>query len=119
MSEPAHKLLTPYLTQEEVGARIGSLRDQRGVSQRGLAEALNLDPSAMSRVESGARGLAVDELVAIAGFFGVPVDSLLRRDIDTAPLFRNEGGDDEGANALEAFESIIDDFFVFEAAART
>ena len=51
-------------------------------------------------------------------FFGVPADSLLRRDVEPRPLFRNEGGEDEASDALEAFESIIDDFFAFEAAAE-
>src|SRR4051812_28568266 len=100
MNSPSTTPQTPYLAQREVGARIAALRDERDVSQRSLAGAVGLDPSAMSRVESGERGLAVDELVAIAGFLGVPVDSLLRREMDAAPLFRNEGGDDEAANAL-------------------
>src|SRR3954470_7971854 len=81
-----------YLTQAEVGARVARLRDERGVSQRRLAAELELDPSALSRVESGERGLAVGELVAIAEFLGVPIDELLRDDAAAAPLFRNEGG---------------------------
>ena len=63
-----------YLTQEEVGPRIAELRQERGVSQRRLADAIGVDPSAMSRIESGQRGLAVDELVAIADFLGVTTD---------------------------------------------
>lgn len=107
-----------YLTQEGVGERILALRNERGVSQRRLADAVGVDPSAMSRIESGQRGLAVGELVAIAEFFGVPTDALLRREVDSAPLFRNEGGEGEASEALAAFEAIIDDFFAFEAAAR-
>ncbi|MFN8186362.1 MAG: helix-turn-helix transcriptional regulator [Gaiellales bacterium] len=108
-----------YLTQQEVGQRIFELRTERGVSQRCLADAIGVDPSAMSRIESGQRGLAVSELVGISGFLGVPTESLLRRQLTAAPLFRNEGGDAEAADALAAFEAIIDDFFAFEAAART
>ena len=48
-----------YLTQEQVGRRIAELRAERGISQRRLATALGLDPSALSRIESGERGLAV------------------------------------------------------------
>jgi transcriptional regulator with XRE-family HTH domain len=107
------------LTQEGVGARIAELRGERGVSQRRLAEVISVDPSAMSRIEAGERGLAVDELVGIANFFGVSTDDLLRRAVDATPLFRNEGGADEGGQALREFESIIDDFFAFEAATRT
>ena len=107
-----------YLTQEEVGKRIEGLRGERGVSQRRLAEAIGVDGSAMSRIESGQRGLAVGELVLMSEFFGVPTDMLLRRDVDSVPLFRNEGGEGEASDALVAFEAIIDDFFAFEAAAR-
>jgi transcriptional regulator with XRE-family HTH domain len=110
---------TEYLSQEEVGQRIEGLRGDRGVSQRRLADVIGVDPSAMSRIESGQRGLAVGELVAISEFLGVPTDALLRRDVEPRPLFRNEGGKDEASEALAAFESIIDDFFAFEAAART
>lgn len=106
-----------YLTQSEVGARIAELRVERGVSQRRLATALALDPSALSRIESGDRGLAVGELVAAAEFLGVPTDALLRAEIEGAPLFRNEGGEEEGNAAVAEFEAIIDDFFTFAAAA--
>ena len=58
------------------------------------------------------------ELIAISEFLGVPTDGLLRREIESIPLFRNDGGEGEASDALAAFESIIDDFFAFEAAAR-
>jgi transcriptional regulator with XRE-family HTH domain len=107
-----------YLDETEVGARIAELRSERGVSQRRLADVITVDPSAMSRIESGQRGLAVSELVEISKFFGIPTESLLRREAELTPLFRNEGGPDEASQALTAFEAIIDDFFAFEAAAR-
>src|SRR5438067_12357579 len=119
MSKSSYNRPAPYLTQQEIGARIGALRDERGVSQRALAEALNLDPSAMSRVESGARGLAVDELVAIAGFFGVPVAGRLGGDITPAPFFRNEGGAVEGGTPLRASEPISATSSVSEAVPET
>jgi len=108
-----------YLTQEEIGRRIERFRGDRSVSQRRLADAIGVDPSALSRIESGHRGLAVGELVAISEFLGIPTDGLLRREVDSLPLFRNEGGEGEASEALVAFESLIDDFFTFEAAART
>jgi len=107
-----------YLEPQEVGRRVVELRNERGVSQRRLADAIGVDPSAMSRIESGQRGLSVNELVEIAKFFGVPTEALLRRALEPAPLFRNEGGEGQASEALGAFEAIIDDFFAFEAAAR-
>jgi len=85
-----------YLTQEQLGQRIAELRTERGVSQRRLADVLGLDPSALSRIESGERGLAVGELVSGAEFLGVDPDVLLRDEVDVTPLFRNEGGPGQG-----------------------
>ena len=108
-----------FLTQEQVGHRIAALRAERGVSQRRLADVLGLDPSALSRIESGERGLAVGELVSVAEFLGVDTDVLLRDEVEAAPLFRNEGGPEQGDAAVAEFTSIIDEFFTFEAAARS
>jgi transcriptional regulator with XRE-family HTH domain len=119
MLTPTLNEASEYLTQEEVGQRIERIRGERGVSQRRLADAIGVDPSALSRIESGQRGLAVGELVAISEFLGIPTDGLLRREVESVPLFRNEGGEGEASDALVAFEALIDDFFAFEAAART
>lgn len=105
-----------YLTQEQVGRRIAVLRAERGVSQRRLAAAMGLDPSALSRIESGERGLAVDELVAAAEFLAVDTDALLRDELEAAPLFRNDGGDEEANAAIAEFSAIMDEYFTFEAA---
>jgi transcriptional regulator with XRE-family HTH domain len=109
---------THYLDQAAVGRRIADLRAERGVSQRRLAAALDLDPSALSRVESGERGLAVAELVAAAKFLGVDTDAILRERVDTTPLFRNDGTSEEGEEAVAQVSAVIDDFFTLEAALR-
>ena len=108
-----------YLTQAEIGAKIARLRDERDMTQGRLATGIGLDASALSRVESGARGLAVGELVAIADFLGVSLDQLLRDDVVTEPLFRNEGGEAAGTNAVATFNEFIDDFLALEALLRT
>lgn len=105
-----------YLTQEQVGQRIAELRAERGVSQRRLATALSVDPSALSRIESGDRGLAVGELLAAAEFLGVDADDLLRDERDAVPLFRNDGGTEEADAAIAEFTAVMDDFFTFRAA---
>jgi len=105
-----------YLTQQQIGHRVTELRSERGVSQRRLASALELDPSALSRIESGERGLAVGELVAAAEFLGVGTDALLRDEVEPALLFRNDGGRAEANAAVAEFTAIMDDFFTFKAA---
>lgn len=44
-----------FLSQEELGRRIQSLCEERGVSWRRLAVAIGVDEAAMSRLESGQR----------------------------------------------------------------
>jgi transcriptional regulator with XRE-family HTH domain len=106
-----------FLTQDEIGRRIAELRGDRGVSQRQLAEAVGIDPSAMSRVESGERGLAVGELVAVAEHLGVTTDAILQSAVEARPLFRTEAGEERVNSAVSQFGEIIDDFFTLRAAA--
>jgi transcriptional regulator with XRE-family HTH domain len=60
-----------------IGAAIAGLRRERGWSQRELAEVLGLPQSAVSRIETGRRGMAPDQLEAFAQALGVPATSLL------------------------------------------
>jgi len=104
-----------YLSPSELGVRIAELRTQRGVAQRRLADEIGIDPSALSRVESGERGLAVGELVALAAFLDVSTDALLLDDGNALPLFRNDGDEEAAAAAVDEFNAVIDDFLALKA----
>lgn len=65
------------LTQEQLGDRIGRARERVGVSQADLAARVDLTQSAISRIESGARGIDSLELAAIADALDVSVLDLL------------------------------------------
>ncbi len=104
-----------YLSPGELGVRIAELRTQRGVAQRRLADEIGIDPSALSRVESGERGLAVGELVALAAFLDVSTDALLLDDGNALPLFRNDGDEEAAAAAVAEFNAVIDDFLALKA----
>lgn len=65
------------ITREELGRRIGALRQRRGWSQMQLADALDLAQSAVSRVESGERSVDSIELARIAEVLRVSVLDLL------------------------------------------
>ena len=54
-----------------LGQRIREVREARGVSQAAAAEALEISQPTYSRIESGERPLAGDELVILADLFGV------------------------------------------------
>lgn len=106
-----------YRTREELAQRVRSLREERGMSQRKLAAALELDPASMNRIEAGQRGVSTGELVAIAEALGVDVDGLLRVE-SPAYALRASCGDDDIRESLELFREIIGDYFAAEALAR-
>jgi transcriptional regulator with XRE-family HTH domain len=54
-----------------LGARIREVRELRGISQGQAARALDVSQPTYSRIESGDRPLAGDELVILADLFGV------------------------------------------------
>lgn len=65
------------LTQAHLAARIARARERAGLSQSELAERVGLTQSAVSRVESGARGVDSLELAAMAQALRVSVVDLL------------------------------------------
>lgn len=65
------------ITREELGRRIGVLRQRRGWSQMQLADALEVAQSAVSRIESGERSVDSIELARIADLLRVSVLDLL------------------------------------------
>jgi transcriptional regulator with XRE-family HTH domain len=64
-------------TDELVRARLRALRVERGLSQEEVAERAGMATSTLSRLESGARRLALDHLAPLAGALGVEVGDLL------------------------------------------
>ena len=101
----------------EFGRRLAEVREEAGVSQRRLAKALELDPSAVSRIEAGQRALTAGELVAAADYLGVGIESLARgRDEPFVAWADSE--DDDVRGAVSTLRDVIEDFLMFEAAAR-
>lgn len=106
-----------YRSGEEIGACITGLREERGLAQASLAQELELDPSVLCRIEKGERGLGAGEVMRIADFFGVSVDSILRAE-DGAFVLRADVDNDDVRRALAKFDRDIDAFLSFEAAVR-
>jgi len=59
--------------------RVFELRKEANLSQKALGEAIGLSHKAISTLESGARGISVEKLVALAEYFGVSIDYLVGR----------------------------------------
>jgi len=62
----------------EIGTRIAALRGEREVSQDDLAKALNVSREVVAKWENGSRDLKTQYSVALADYFGVTCDELLR-----------------------------------------
>lgn len=58
---------------------IKRIRVQRGITQQAMADALQISPAAISHWETGRRKPDVDDLIAIARFFGCKVDDLIEQ----------------------------------------
>ncbi|MEV4419029.1 XRE family transcriptional regulator [Patulibacter sp. NPDC049589] len=63
--------------QTRVRARLRALRTERGLTLAEAARRAGMDPSSLSRLESGARRLTLDHLPVLARALGVTVDDLL------------------------------------------
>lgn len=60
------------------GQRIAKLRKERGLNQKNVSEAIGMSHSVLNRIELGKRPLRDDEVVALADYFHVTTDYLLR-----------------------------------------
>ena len=60
----------------ELGARIRTLRKERGLSQEALAQALKVSRQAVTKWEDGSSLPSTANLFALSGFFGVPLAEL-------------------------------------------
>ncbi|MCL2003401.1 MAG: helix-turn-helix domain-containing protein [Oscillospiraceae bacterium] len=58
--------------------KLQKLRKEKGLSQEGLAELLDVSRQAVSKWESGLAYPETDKLIALSEIFGVTVDSLLK-----------------------------------------
>lgn len=62
---------------QNIGKRIKSLRESRGISQQSLADKLGVVRPTISQIENGTRALSVEELKKVSKIFGVSVESVL------------------------------------------
>jgi transcriptional regulator with XRE-family HTH domain len=64
----------------EIGPRLRSERESRGLSQRALARRLGLSPSLISQIEKGQSRPSVSTLYAMVNELGLSLDELLLHD---------------------------------------
>lgn len=79
-----------------IGKRIQALRYQAGMSQRELADKIDMNYSVMNRVESDKRSLRDEELIKIAEALEVSTDYLLGRTDNTNVIICDTDAKTEG-----------------------
>ncbi len=105
-------------TDQKLGARVRSLREQRKITQAAFGEALRLDQSTVSRIEDGSRSLTARELASASSALGVTIAELLDDGMSAPALLRAGDCDDEAARAsLRIFSQCIDEYRGVEALA--
>jgi len=62
----------PSVRSRQVSALLRTLREDLGLSGAEVAKALGMSPSKISRIETGARGLRVEDVAAMLGHYKVP-----------------------------------------------
>jgi transcriptional regulator with XRE-family HTH domain len=107
------------MTNRELGSRIKELREQCQMTQAALGEALDIDQSAVSRIEDGTRSLTATELAAATAALGVTIDALLEKEPAVPALLRAGDSDDEAVrDSLRIFSECIDEYWGIEALAE-
>ena len=67
--------------QESIAARIRSLREQRGLTQRGLAERIGVTTQYVNYIENGKRGIGIPLLDRIARALDVSLSAFFEDEI--------------------------------------
>jgi ribosome-binding protein aMBF1 (putative translation factor) len=74
----------PNIDSPEVGQRIRALREEKGMSLRGLARRCGIPFYQLWRIETGRRPIKPRALAALARVFGVTTDELIH-DVEETP----------------------------------
>lgn len=86
----------PDATVDQVGPRLRSLRQGRGLSLAQLSERTGISVSTLSRLETGARVPGLEHLVALARVHEVSLDDLVGVRYSRDPRLRFESVEQEG-----------------------
>jgi transcriptional regulator with XRE-family HTH domain len=65
------------LPKKKIGSRLRALREQRGLSQSQLARSIDTAPQSMWQIETGVRGITVQQLILLARALDASMDDIL------------------------------------------
>lgn len=69
-----------YYDIEESGKRLKKLRKGKNMTQKELAEVLDIHVKTISKAERGVNGMSIDNLLKVSQFFHVTIDYLVKGD---------------------------------------
>lgn len=95
-----------------IADRVRALRVERDITQADLGAVLDLDHTAVSRIEAGLRGLAMPELARLAEYFEVSADLVLFGRSSDDVLFRADG---ETEDVVAFAQALVEDVEFVEA----
>ena len=72
--------MTKLELQKMIGHNVQRYRMKRNLTQEELATQVNINASAITRIENGQRMMSIPTLTAVADALGVSCDSLLRQE---------------------------------------
>lgn len=101
-----------------IGERIKRLRTDRELSQADVAAQLQLaDDTVVSKIETGARGLAATELAQLCELFGMRSDQILFGTEDEVPVGALLRATDsaEAERVVERIEEAFEDYLYVRA----
>lgn len=96
------------MEKKDFGARLLSLRKEKGTSQADVAEYIGLTVAAYQNYENGRREAGYDTISKLADFYGVTTDYLLGREPPKNPLDHLHIAEDE-KSVLEGYLTLPDD----------
>ncbi len=96
-------------TMIQPGERLKSLRENRKVNLRELADKIQANYTALNKIENGLQRLDMDTLVKLVDYFGVPADYFINPTLKLEDLnvvnFANE-------NLAQAFDRILNEYII-------
>lgn len=78
MSTSQYEML--YNCYMKIYEKLRELRTEHGLSQKELAELLNIKPNTYSQYECGVRQISLDALIVLADYYNISLDELVGRD---------------------------------------
>ena len=94
------------MKKKDFGARLLSLRKEKGVSQADVAEYIGLTVAAYQNYENGRREAGYDTISKLADFYGVTTDYLLGREPAPNPFADLNLSEDDEAEVIAKYMSL-------------